>query len=142
MNYDNNKLNVHIKTNFNDDKISKNISYKLLDINDKNKLNLILKDLKMQVTDIWKEANIVNLLMPLSIRVKFKQKNLHDLNKLKNHFYKINIIDNFELEEFNINHSFFKIYYFGNPKRLSNELSKFNYKLRDDPGYWEIYKDD
>jgi len=142
MNYDNNKLNVHIKTNFNDDKISKNISYELLDINDKNKLNLILKDLKMQVTDIWKEANIVNLLMPLSIRVKFKQKNLHDLNKLKNHFYKINIIDNFELEEFNINHSFFKIYYFGNPKRLSNELSKFNYKLRDDPGYWEIYKDD
>ena len=142
MNYDNNKLNVHIKTNFNDNKISKNISYELRDISDKNKLNFILKDLKMQVTDIWKEANIVNLLMPLSIRVKFKQKNLYDLNKLINYFYKISIIDNFELEEFNINHSFFKIYYFGNPKRLSNELSKFNYKLRDDPGYWEIYKDD
>ena len=142
MNYDNNKLNVHIKTNFNDNKISKNISYELRDISDKNKLNFILKDLKMQVTDIWKEANIVNLLMPLSIRVKFKQKNLHDLNKLINYFYKISIIDNFELEEFNINHSLFKIYYFGNPKRLSNELSKFNYKLRDDPGYWEIYKDD
>jgi hypothetical protein len=142
MNYDNNKLNVHIKTNFNNDKISKNISYDLLDINDKNKLNSILKDLKMQVTDIWKEANIVNLLMPLSIRVKFKQKNINDLTKLKNCFYKINIIDNFELEEFNINHSIFKIYYFGNPKRLSNELSKFNYKLRDDPGYWEIYIDD
>jgi hypothetical protein len=74
--------------------------------------------------------------------VKFKQKNINDLTKLKNCFYKINIIDNFELEEFNINHSIFKIYYFGNPKRLSNELSKFNYKLRDDPGYWEIYIDD
>ena len=65
MHYDNSKLNVHIKTNFNNDKISKNISYELLDINDKNKLDFILKDLKMQVTDIWKEANIVNLLMPL-----------------------------------------------------------------------------
>ena len=142
LNYQNKQLDIYLKTNFDDNEISKNISYTLSNIEDETKLNFILKDLKIQITDIWKRTNIVNLLMPLSIRVKFQHTNFLDLDKLENIFYKISIIDNYTLEEFNINHSFFKIYYFGNPKRLSNELSKFNYKLRDDPGYWEIYKDD
>ena len=55
---------------------------------------------------------------------------------------KINIIDKYFLEEFNTNNSFFKIYYYGNPKKLSNELLEFGYHLRSDQGKWEIYKDE
>ena len=101
-----------------------------------------MKDLKIQITDIWKELNIVNLLMPLSIKVKFQYAHLLDLDKLRNTFYKISIIDNYVLEEFNISHTFFKINYFGNPKRLQTELSKFGYQLKNDQGYWELYIDD
>ena len=122
--------------------MSKNISYELDDIKDELKLNSILKDLKMQITDIWKEENIINLSIPLSIRIKFQQTNLRDLDKLKNTFYKINIINGYSLDEFNINNSFFKIYYYGNPKRLRTELLKFGYLLKNDQGYWELYKDD
>ena len=77
--------------------------------------------------------------MPLSINLKFQHKNLKNLDKLKNIFYKISIIDNFTLEEFNINNSFFKIYYYGNPKKLRSELSKFGYQLKNDQGFWQIY---
>ena len=56
--------------------------------------------------------------------------------------YKINIIDKYFLEEFNINNSFFKIYYYGNPKKLSNELLEFGYHLRSDQGKWAIYKNE
>ena len=101
-----------------------------------------MKDLKIQITDIWKRTNIVNLLMPLSIRVKFQHTNFLDLDKLENIFYKISIIDNYTLEEFNINHSFFKIYYFGNPKKLRKELLRFGYLLKGEQGYWELYIDD
>jgi len=105
-------------------------------------LNYILKDLKMQITDIWKKENVIDLSIPLLIRIKFQHTNLRDLDNLKNTFYKISIIDNYSLEEFNINYSFFKIYYYGNPKRLRTELLKFGYQLNNDQGHWGLYIDD
>ena len=139
MDYNSKKLNIHVKTNFDNNKMTKNVTYILDDINNESKLNEILKDLKTQITDIWKEANVVNLLMPLSIKVKFKHENLLDLDKLKISLNQINIIDNYDLAEFNINYSLFKIFYHGNPKKLKMALSEFGYYLKDDQGYWEIY---
>ena len=123
-------------------KMSKNITYELNDIKNELKLNYILKDLKMQITDIWKKENVIDLSIPLLIRIKFQHTNLQDLDNLKNTFYKISIIDNYSLEEFNINNSFFKIYYYGNPKRLRTELLKFGYQLNNDQGHWGLYIND
>ena len=142
MNHQNARLNIHIKTNFNNSKTSKNITYELSDIKDELKLNDILKNLKMEITDIWKKENVINFSIPLLIRIKFQHKNLHDLDKLKNDLYEISIIDNYFLEEFNINNSFFKIYYYGNPKKLQTELLRFGYQLINSQGYWEIYIND
>jgi len=142
MHHQNNQLNIYVKINFNDSSISRNITYELNDIKNELKLNYILKDLKMQITDIWKEQNVINLSIPLLIRIKFQHTNLRDLDNLKNTFYKINIIDNYSLEEFNINYSFFKIYYYGNPKRLRTELLKFGYQLNNDQGHWGLYIND
>ena len=139
MDYQDKKLNIHVKTNFNNNKISKNFLYEVENINDEPSLNYILKDLKLKVTDIWKEENLVNLLMPLSISLQYQHSNLEDLDKLRNIFYKISIIDSYTLEEFNINNSFFKIYYYGNPKKLRSELLKFGYQLKNDQGYWQLY---
>ena len=79
--------------------------------------------------------------MPLTIRIKFQHTNVQNLDELKNTFNKISIVNNFILEEFNINKSFFKIQYYGNPKKLKTELSKFGYQLKNDQGYWELYID-
>jgi len=138
INHQDTRLNIYIKTNFNNNKTSKNITYELSDIKNELKLNDILKDLKMQITDIWKKENVINLSSPLLIRIKFQHTNLGDLDKLKNTFYKISIIDNYSLEELNINYSFFKIYYYGNPKKLREELLKFGYQLNNDQGHWGL----
>ena len=142
IDYENKKLNIHLKTNFNNKKISKNVSYELKNINDKLVLNSILKDLKIKIADIWKEENLINLLMPLSIKLKFQHTNLDDLDKLRNTFYKISIIDNYVLEEFNINNSFFKIYYYGDPKKLRSELLRFGYQLENNQGHWQLYSNE
>ena len=76
MDFENKKLNIHLKTNFNNNKNSKNIFYDLDNMKDQSSLDLILKDLKLKITDLWKEENLINLLMPLSIKLKFRHKNL------------------------------------------------------------------
>jgi len=142
MDFENKKLNIHLKTNFNNSKNSKNIFYNLDNINDQSSLDFILKDLKLKITDLWKEENLINLLMPLSIKLKFQHKNLKSLDELRNTFDKINIIDSYSLEELNINSSFFKIYYYGNPKKLKSQLLKFGYKLNDNQGFWQLYSNE
>jgi len=139
MDYQDKKLNIYVKTNFNNNKISKNFLYKVENMNDEVVLNSVLKDLKLKITDLWKEENLVNLLMPLSIGLKYQHSNLKNLDKLRNIFYKIGMIDSYTLEEFNTNNSFFKIYYYGNPKKLRSELLKFGYQLKNDQGYWRVY---
>ena len=138
IDYNNENFKIHIKTKFEENKMSKNIFYKISNINDKKELNLILIDLKMQITDLWKEANVVNLLLPLSIKIKLENKNLLNLDKLKNALSSISIVDSYFLEEFDINNSYFKIYYYGNPKKLTTELLKFGYKLKNAQGHWEL----
>ena len=132
------QINIHLKTNFNNNKISKNLSYEVKNINDQLVLKPILKDLKFKIADLWKEETLINLLMPLSIKLKFQHTNLKNLDKLRNTFYKISLIDSYVLEEFNINNSYFKIYYYGNPKKLRSELSKFGYMLMDNQGVWHL----
>ena len=139
MDYENKNLKIYIRTNFNNNLISKNVSYDLKNIENEFELITILKDLKLKITDLWKEENLVNLLMPLSIKLKFQHKSLNDLQIARSVFGKISIIDNYVLEEFNINNSYFKIYYYGNPKKLKSELLKFGYLLKNDQGFWQIY---
>jgi len=139
MDYQNKKLDIHLKINFNNNKISKNISYNVKNINDEQELIFILKDLKLMITDLWKEENLINLVMPLSIKLKFQHTNIKNLDELRNTFQKIDLINNYTLEEFNINNSFFKIYYYGNPKKLKSELSKFGYQLENVQGSWQLY---
>ena len=139
MDYQNKKLSIHLKTNFNNNVISKNISYEVSNINDEQLLNYILRDLKSKITELWKEENLINFLMPLSIKLKFQHANLKNLDELRSSFKKISIIDHYTLEEFNINDSFFKIYYYGDPKKLKSELSIFGYRLENVQGFWQIY---
>ncbi len=139
MDHKNKKLTVYIKTNFNNNKINKNISYDLKDLNNEADLNSILINLKEIIVDLWKEENLVNLLMPLSINIKFEHKKLEQLDRLRNVFQKINIIENYSLEEFDINNSYYKIYYYGNPKKLKSEFLKFGYNLKSKQGNWQVY---
>jgi len=139
MDYKSNKLNVYLKIKFNNKKISKNIFYNIENIEDNLLLDKILIDLKLQITDIWKEENLINLLMPLSIKIRYDHKNLKQLNAFKNTLEKISTIHKHNLKEFSVNSSFYKIYYYGNPKKLKYELLKYGYKLNNDQGYWQIY---
>tara|TARA_B100000686_G_scaffold212708_1_gene219638 strand:+ start:65 stop:1159 length:1095 start_codon:yes stop_codon:yes gene_type:complete len=141
MAYENKVLNIHLKTKFNNT-LRKNITFKVDDISNEEELYLIVENLKNQITDIWKEENIINLLMPLSIKLKFNYLDLKELDKLTNVFDKIKIVDNYYLEELDIKNSFYKVYYYGDPKKLKAELLNFGYLLKNEKGYWEIYKNE
>jgi hypothetical protein len=142
IDYNNKKLKIYLKTNLNSNESSKNISYKIDTLENEDRLNFILRDVKMKITDIWKQQNLVNISIPLVINVNYNYKNLKDLDKLKSKLKKITIIDQFFIDELSIKDSFFKIYYYGNPKNLKTELFNQGYILSDSNGKWGLYNDE
>ena len=139
IDYKNKLLNIYVKTSFNNNKISKNFSYKLENISDKKIINEILINFKLKITDIWKEENLINLLMPLSIQLRYDHKKIKNFKAFENTLKSISIINDYNLEKFSVNKSVFKIYYYGNPKKLKSELMKFGYQLSNERGFWQIY---
>ena len=89
---------------------------------------------------MWKRANLINIPLPLNILVKFKFDNLKDLHNLEKILNEIHVINTYSLEQFDFKTSFFKINYYGDPKNLSDEFSRFSYLLKDNQGSWELQK--
>jgi len=134
------KLKVYLKTSLDTKKYNKNIFYDLKDLNNESKLNMIIEDLQLKILDMWKRANLINIPLPLNIQIKYKYKDLSDLNILEKTLNDIHIINNHSLEKFDFKNSFYNINYSGDPKKLREEFLRFNYLLRDDQGSWELVK--
>ena len=142
MDYEENTMKIYLKTNLDNKQYTENLSYKMNNLNNKLQTNHIIDDLKVKIMDMWKKANLINIPLPLNIFVRFQYKNPKDLNNLENTLKKIHVINTFTLVKFDINNSFYKINYYGNPKKLSDEFHRFKYNLKDDKGYWELEIDD
>ena len=61
------------------------------------------------------------------------------LEKVLNEIY---VINTYSLEKFDFENSLYKINYYGDPKKLSDEFLKLKYDLKDNHGYWELKKND
>lgn len=140
MEQQNDILKTFLKMNLSETKYSKNENYNFPSNEDLKNTFLIIDDLKLKILDTWKEANIVNFALPLFINLYLEDMNLNDLNELEKTINNISIIHHYSLEEFSINKSIIKIKYYGDPKKLYKEFSKFNYKLQNNKGYWVLNK--
>ena len=107
-------------------------------MNDESRLDFIINDLKLKILDMWKRANLIHIPLPLNIVIKFQYTTLRDLHNLEKVLDEINVINTYSLKKFDINTSLYKINYYGDPKKLSDEFYSFNYHLRDNKGYWEL----
>jgi len=138
ISYEVDKLKVYLKADLDKKKYNENLSYKLKDLSDESRLDFIIDDLKLKILDMWKRANLIHIPLPLNIFIKFQYTTLRDLHNLEKVLNKINVINTYSLKKFDINTSLYKINYYGDPKKLSDEFYSFDYHLRDNKGYWEL----
>tara|TARA_Y100000590_G_C15681984_1_gene1000163 strand:+ start:389 stop:1486 length:1098 start_codon:yes stop_codon:yes gene_type:complete len=138
MNYESGKLKIFLKTELDSHKYNENIFYDIASFDDNSRLDFIIEDLKLKILDMWKKANLINIPLPLSIQVKYNHNSAKELNNLEKTLNKIHVINKYTLEKFDINNAFFVINYYGDPKKLNDEFYRFNYKLIDNQGNWEL----
>ena len=133
LRYDENNLNVFIKTNFKGSKKLKKVDIFVKDLNNyKVREETILK-LKSIVHDMWKEQNLIDASTPSYLTLNTKFNEPHSLGEVINKIKKINIIKSYNIQELNKNNAKIKIKYLGKIKSLENFLiqSGFNLKIQD-----------
>tara|TARA_Y100000590_G_scaffold444235_1_gene574745 strand:- start:1029 stop:2108 length:1080 start_codon:yes stop_codon:yes gene_type:complete len=137
--YQNNKiLKVFSKIQLNGNLKIINQSFKDININKKDSLIQLIKELKNTYEDSWKNLNIINTSIKLPIRVLLYSKENEKIRLFENTLNNLYLVSNYNIISFDSNEVVYKIIYNGSPKKFLSEIKKNNLNIEKDNQNWRI----
>ena len=138
LRYDENILNVFIKTDFKGFKKLKKIDIFVKDLENKKVREETILKLKSIVHDMWKEQNLIDASTPsyLTLNVQFYESD--NLREVINKINKISIIKSHNIQELNKNNAVIKIKYLGKIKSLENFLTQSGFRIKIQDNEWNL----
>ena len=139
LRYDKEKLNVFLKSNLEGSLKAKKITYNNKDLDNINIRQDIIKNLKYYINELWKEENLVDISAPSFLTLNAKINDRNSLKSIIDKIKKINLIQNYKIEELDSKSAKIKIKFFGQIKNLQNSFLEngFEFKILHDE--WSIY---
>jgi len=130
---------VFLNTRIEGKKINKNLSInKTKDLNQKEFYRKIISEINNVIKDLIKSQNLIDVRTPsfLNVKIKFnKQSNLVEFN---NRLEKIDLIDDFYVQQLNKDYVLVKIKYLGKINKIINKLKDQNIDLKMIAGQWQL----
>ena len=130
---------IFLKTRIAGKKINKNLSIE----NKKNLLeedfynNIILK-INNIIGDLIKSQNLIDVRTPSFLNVEIKLNDKSNLIEFNNRLKKIDLIDNFYVQQLNKDYVLVKIKYLGKINKIIKKLNDQNIKLKLIAGQWQL----
>ncbi|MDC0903000.1 hypothetical protein OAS21_00885 [Pelagibacteraceae bacterium] len=112
-----------------------------VDYTEKNRdqfYNKIILQTKETIRDLIKSQNLIDVKTPSFLNVKIQLDNKSNLVEFKNRIKKINLINNFFVEQLNKDYVLIKIKYLGKIDKIINKLKDQNIDLKIIEGQWLI----
>ena len=135
IDYNKQKTKFFLKGIVSSKKIIKNIFF-----SNKNKENFeyddILKYLKSEILELVKSQNIIDIGTPSFFNVNLKLKNNNDLFLFQNILSEIDLIENFNVKEFNNKFAYINIKYYGKINKIKEKLIKKGLDIKFDNNQW------
>ena len=125
---------VHIKAKIQGKYVSKNLNFKKENIKNREYNELIISEIKKELINLVKSANLIDIRTPSFINVKLDLNKKNNLVNFKLKIKKIESIENVFVQEFNKDTMSLKIKYLGKLEKMIEQLknSKINLKLIND----------
>ena len=120
---------VYIKTRIQGKNISKNFNFKRKDLNADKFNEKIIKDLKLELVNLIKSANLIDIRTPSFLNVKLNLNEKSNLEILNVRVKNIDSIENIYVQEFNKDYMSLRIKYLGKLDKIINQLKKENINL-------------
>ena len=138
LRYDENNLNVFIKTNFKGFKKLKKIDIFVKNLDDKKVREETILKLKSIIHDMWKEQNLIDASTPSYLTLNAQLNEPYNLDDVISKIKKISIIKSYNIQELNINSAKIKIMYLGKIKSLENFLIQGGFRLKIQDNKWNL----
>jgi hypothetical protein len=117
-----NNLNIFLKGSIVGNKIIKNL--KIVKSSDENYYKNSIKKIKMEINEIWKSQNLIDIRTPSFLNISLKLKNKRDLLNIQKTLNKIDLIENYHVIELNNNYAKIKIKYVGQIDKIKKKFKE------------------
>ena len=133
-----NNLKVLSKIKLNDNYNVVSSNYQNIDLeNEESRKNFIYK-LKDIYEDDWKELNIINTSIKLSVTMSLLSSDIDKIKLFEGLINNLDLVSNFYILSFNNKKIYYKIIYNGTPKKLLAEIKNSGFEVESDKKNWNI----
>ena len=132
------QLRVFSKITFGSKSLVTNNTYNLDRIQNEERINNIINDIKDNFEDKWKSVNKINTSIQFPIRLSVSSKNTKFSEKLENYLSSIDLISNYKIEVFNNKEIIYKITFNGVPNKFLDIMYLYDFKIDSSQDVWKI----
>ena len=118
--------------------LKNNQNYLNINLQDKNDLNEILKNLKNIYEDEWKKNNEINTSIKLPLMISVKSTDYKKIIHLEKKLASIDLVSNFYIFKFNNKFTQYRIIYNGSPKTFLNDMNNKYFEIIMENNSWTI----
>ena len=134
----NKSAKIILNTKISKNQFIKNISIDKGILNEKQFNDKIILETKNKIRDLIKSENLIDVRTPSFLNVEIKLNNKSNLVEFKKRVEKIDLIDNFYIQQLNKDYAIVKIKYLGKINKIINKLKDQNINLKMQQGQWRL----
>ena len=138
INYDKKVVKVFIKGIISEKKIIKNLKFEIIDDQESSSFDKILIKLKKEIFELIKSQNIIDIRTPSFLNVSLIMQKQNDLLVFQNLLNEIDLIENFNVKEFNNIFADIKIKYYGKINKITEKLEEKGLSFQVEGELWKV----
>ncbi len=126
------KIKILSKIKLKENQVIKSFSFDNIDLNDNDKFNQLVNDLKIIYEDFWKDNNLINTSIKLPILIKVDSKNFELSLNFEKTIDKIDLINSFSIIRYDKDFIFYELIFNGTPTNFINIMKeqKFDFDIQ------------
>ena len=131
-------LRVLSKITYNNNVVIKNESFPLRNLNDKDQINKLIKELKLVYEDHWKKINQINTSIKLLLNIKISNKNSEILSNFEKNLNNLDLINHFFITKFDKDYTYYQVIFNGTPSTFLKIMEEKDYNFNTQNKIWSI----
>ncbi len=131
-------LRVLSRITYNNNVVIKNKFFPLKDLNNKDQVNKLIKELKLVYEDHWKKINQINTSIKLVLNIKISNKSSEILSDFEKNLNNLDLINYFFITKFDKDYTYYQVIFNGTPSTFLKTMEERNYIFNTQNKIWSI----
>ena len=130
------EIKVLSKIYIEDKKVIKSNSFKSIDYDNKEDLTFLINKLKIIYEDFWKDHNLINTSIKLSLSIRVDDKDFILSSEFEKTLDEVDLVNNYFISKFNKDYIFYEIIFNGTTTKFINLMRDQNYNFDTQKKVW------